>query len=140
MRTIKMLGIPMKLHISLLLLLLFTIDAYALCDDAIDQIGYRICLSQKADSSQKEVEAKRTELLTKIKAWDQEPEFRDETVKLFEKAVKSFESYKQHQCDYEWSAAAGGNGGSSMAFHCVIKLNTEYLNLLNTQLDWYEPY
>ena len=129
----------MKLHLSLLLLL-FTIDAHASCDDAIDQIGYRICLSQKAESSQKEVEAKQTELLAKIKTWDQEPEFRDETIKLFKKAAKSFESYKQHQCDYEWSAAAGGNGGSSMAFHCVIKLNTEYLNSLNTQLNWYEAY
>jgi hypothetical protein len=122
------------------LLLLFTFDAYALCDDAIDQIGYRTCLAQKAESSQKEVEVKRIALLTKIKSWDQEPEFRGETIKLFEKAANSFESYKQHQCDYEWSAAAGGNGASSMAFHCVIKLNTEYLNSLETQLGWYEPY
>jgi hypothetical protein len=129
----------MKLYLTSLLLF-FTFNVSASCDDAIDQVGYRLCIAKKAESSEKEVKAKQAELLNKIKTWDQEPEFRNETIKLFDKAVKSFESYKQHQCDYEWSAAAGGNGGSSMAFSCIIKLNKDYLKSLESQLNWYEPY
>ncbi|MBQ4811455.1 DUF1311 domain-containing protein [Pseudoalteromonas luteoviolacea] len=123
-----------------LLLILFTLDVNASCNDSVDQIGYRICIAQKAEATQKAVEKEQARLLNKIKSWEQEPEFRNETIKLFEKAVKSFESYKQHQCDYEWSAAAGGNGGSSMAASCMIKLNSQYLDFLKTQLGWYESY
>ena len=129
----------MKLYLSLLLLL-FAFNVSASCEEAIDQVGYRTCIAEKAESSQKEVKAKQEELLHKIKAWDEEPEFKNKTIEYFEKAVKSFEIYKQHQCDYEWSAAAGGNGGSSMAFRCIIKLNEDYLKSLESQLSWYKSY
>lgn len=128
----------MKLFLASLLMF-FSSHVSALCDDALDQVGYRVCISQEAENSAQEVKAKQEELLNKIKSWDQEPEFRNETVKLFKKAIKSFETYKEHQCRYEWSAAAGGNGASSMGAICTIELNNSYLKSLNLQLSWYEP-
>ena len=133
----KLLGIPMKLLFASLLIF-FSSHVSASCDEAIDQVGYRICISQKAENSAQEVKAKQDELLNKIKSWDQEQEFRDETIKLFKKAIKSFDTYKEHQCRYEWSAAAGGNGASSMGAICTIRLNNDYLKSLNVQLSWYE--
>ncbi|WP_438464092.1 lysozyme inhibitor LprI family protein [Marinomonas sp. PE14-40] len=129
----------MKLFIASLLIF-FTSYVSSSCDKAIDQVGFRACLSQKADNSAKEVRAKQEELLNKIKSWDQEPEFRNETIELFKKSVKSFDSYKERQCRYEWSAAAGGNGASSMGASCTIRLNKDYLNSLELQFKWYEPY
>ena len=83
---------------------------------------------------------KQIELLYKINAWDEEPEFRKETIRLFEFAKKSFEAYKIAQCQYESSAAAGGNGSGSMGAICMIKLNNEYLKSLEKQLSWYDSY
>ena len=71
------------------LLIFFSSHVSASCDDAIDQVGYRICISQKAENSVQEVKAKQKELLNKIKSWDQEPEFRDETIKLFKIYIKA---------------------------------------------------
>ena len=121
------------------LLIFFSSHVSASCDDAIDQVGYRICISQKAENSAQEVKTKQEELLNKIMSWDQEPEFRDETIKLFKITIKSFETYKENQCRYEWSAAAGGNGASSMGAICTIRLNKDYLKSLKVQLSWYEP-
>ncbi len=129
----------MKIYVSSLLLC-FTFNAFASCTDTADQVEYRVCVAEKSESSAIKVKEKQAELLKKIKSWDQEPEFINETIKLFEKSVKSFELYKKHQCMYESSAAAGGNGGGAMGASCTTRLNTEYLNTLEKQLAWYESH
>ena len=127
-------------HLFSLLIFFFTPMAFALCSDSADQMEYRVCIAKKAEDSSQKVKSKQMELLEKIKNWDQEPQYKSETISLLRTAMSSFESFKKHQCNYEVSIAAGSNGGGTIGAQCWIRINQDYLESLESQLEWYESY
>lgn len=119
--------------------MLLSFNVAASCADSVDEVSYRMCNLNTLEKIEEEVKAKQELLRSKIKKWDEHPEFRNKTSELFEQAAESFQSYLEKQCKYEWSAAAGGNGASSLSARCKTKLYREYLSSLELQTGWFTP-
>lgn len=127
----------MRLFLTSLFMIL-SFNVMASCADSDDQVSYRMCKFKTLEKLEEEVKAKQELLRTKIKEWDEHPDFRNKASELFEQAVKSFQSYLEKQCKFEWSAAAGGNGASSMLASCKTNFYKQYLSSLELQISRFE--
>lgn len=111
--------------------------AYADCSKEYSHVGQRICLERVASETQLELGRVRAALMKRIGSWDQEPRYAQTTSALLSASNASFEKFRRTQCDYEASAAAGGNGAGDRRLQCQSRLNKQYTESLRGQLDWY---
>jgi len=89
----------------------------------------RQCLEQvfkQADADLYDAEKKLRQALTK---WQEDKPFKERALARFDKAVKSFRLYRYDACEFDASAAAGGNGAGDMRLECAIRLTNERLEI-----------
>ena len=94
----------------------------------------RQCLERIAAESRVKLEHARALLIKRIQTWDEEASYRQRTLTLLNQSYDRFKNYRNFQCEYEASTAAGGNGAGDMRLQCQIDLNAHYVTWLNTQL------
>ena len=71
--------------------------------------------------------------------WSGEAVWRHYSLAAFNKATKQFRSYRKAQCDFEATAAAGGNGAGDMQLECQVELDKPYLELLHKEITLFPP-
>jgi hypothetical protein len=113
--------------------------ASASCEMPSDHVELRECLERKVDQLSQEVNAAQQIVRDKIAAWDEEPYYKSRSLELFDQATSQFKVYQASQCQFEASAAAGGNGAGDMRLSCQIDLYKVYLKSLNEQATWFDP-
>lgn len=127
-----------KLTIALILVsLAMTAHASSLCRNAPDHATERACLIREAELSIQKVKAAQNALRKDIGAWDEEPYFKAKTLDLFNSSIHQFQSYRDTQCEYEASMAAGGNSADDLRLYCKIELDDIYLKALKKQAVWF---
>lgn len=85
------------------------------------------------------VQAAQQLLRQRIGRWSEDPPERTRTRALFDDAANGFARFRQAQCDYEASVAAGGNGAGDMRLRCEIDLDEAYLKSIQSQSAWFAP-
>lgn len=93
----------------------------------------RACWIKAAEKSNLLVRSAQESLRKRIKSWDEDAESIERTLVLFDESTKRFSRYRQSQCEFEASAAAGGNGAGDMRLSCQIALDETYLRSLREQ-------
>ena len=99
--------------------------------------GERACWIKAAEKSDLLVRSAQESLRKRIKSWDENAEYIERTLVLFDESTKRFSRYRQSQCEFEASAAAGGNGAGDMRLSCQIALDETYLRSLHEQSMWF---
>lgn len=93
----------------------------------------RACWIKAAQKSKARVDSAQEALRKRIKGWDEDAEFIERSLVLFNESTKRFSRYRQSQCDFEASVSAGGNGADDMRLSCQIALDEAYLRSLHEQ-------
>jgi hypothetical protein len=132
------------MHTRILLLLVFVFQSAAAlavpsCGDAPSHASERACWTKAANDSAARVKAEQAKQRQRIEHWGQDPPERARSLALFNKAASQFVRFRQAQCDYEASAAAGGNGAGDMNLSCQVALDESYLKSLHEQARWFSP-
>ena len=68
-----------------------------------------------------------------IKKWDQDQNYKDQSLSIFENSLKTFHSYLKSMCSFEASSAAGGNGAGDLYLFCEENLLREHIKRLAEQ-------
>ena len=97
----------------------------------------RACWIKAVEKSNALVHSAQESLRKRIKSWDEDAEYIERTLVLFDESTKRFSRYRQSQCEFEASSAAGGNGAGDMRLSCQIALDESYLRSLNEQSTWF---
>ena len=112
--------------------------ASASCERPLDHVEQRRCSKREAIRLSRDVRVAQQLIRTRIASWDEDPANKSRTLALFNKAATQFRSYQTRQCEFEASAAAGGNGASDIRLSCQITLYGAYLKSLQKQAAWFE--
>jgi hypothetical protein len=107
------------------------------CGDAPDHASERACWVKAARNSNARVRAAQELQRHRIKSSDLEAAFKSRALALFNMAATTFAQYRQAQCEYEASAAAGGNGADDMRLSCQVSINEAYLKSIQAQASWF---
>lgn len=83
----------------------------------------RVCLETQSNESAAGVAQAEDDFRSALARWDQELEYRARTRSNFDAAVLSFKSYREAQCEFQASLAAGGNAAGDQRLLCNIQLN-----------------
>ena len=129
----------MLMKLTALLLLLASWPALATCQAAIDHVEERRCAEQTVAHLSQEIGDVQRLVRERILAWEEDPLCKERALDLFEAAAKQFEIYRKKQCEFEASAAAGGNGAGDMQLDCQARLGAAYLKALKAQAGWFPP-
>lgn len=97
----------------------------------------RACWVKAAEKSNALVRSAQVSLRERIKNWGEEAGSIERTLVLFDESAKRFNRYRQAQCEFAASTAAGGNGAGDMRLSCQITLNEAYLRSLHEQSVWF---
>jgi hypothetical protein len=109
------------------------------CEATPDHASERACLIRTARDADARVEAAQQLLRKRIGRWSEDPPERARTLALFNEAANGFARFRQAQCDYEASVAAGGNGAGDMRLRCQVALDEVYLESIRSQAAWFLP-
>ena len=85
------------------------------------------CLQEKAASSGKQVTRAESDVMTALKAWDMDAEYRQPALAAFTKASTRFKQWRAAQCSAMAAFAVGGNGDDYLRPSCEIDLNSARL-------------
>jgi hypothetical protein len=107
------------------------------CGDAPDHASERACWVKAARNSNARVHAAQELQRQRIERSDLEVASKSRALALFNAAATTFARYRQAQCEYEASAAAGGNGAGDMRLSCQVALNEAYLKSFQAQTSWF---
>lgn len=111
--------------------------AAQICGDAPDHASERACWIKAVKDSSARVHAAQELQRRRIEQWDQDPPYRARTLALFNAAADGFARFRQTQCEYEASVAAGGNGAGDMRLRCRIALDNAYIKSIQAQAAWW---
>lgn len=111
--------------------------AKELCSDASSHADQRACLVKAERISAAEVKNAQETHRKVILAWDDETSFIQQSLKLFNVSVREYARFRRAQCEYEASAAGGGNGAGDMRLNCQISLDVAYLKSLKDKVHWF---
>jgi len=103
------------------------------CTSGIDHVPMRKCLDDAAKLVNNELTKTETKLITSLKSWDQDQDWRDKAIADFKDATNAFRSYQKKQCDFEASTAAGGNSAGDLRLECIYRMTKERTKLLLEQ-------
>lgn len=114
------------------------------CANTPDHATYRACMIKAAKKHDRRVTKVVATFRKAIVAWDkaswpEEAVWRQYSLAALKKATKNFRNYRDAQCDFEATSAAGGNGAGDMRLECDVKLDKGYLKLLHQELAWFPP-
>ena len=109
------------------------------CGDAPDHASERACWIKADKDSDARVHMEQELQRQRIDQWDQDRPYRARTLALFNEAADKFAHLRHAQCDYEASAAAGGNGAGDMRLSCQGALDNAYLKSLRSQVASFPP-
>jgi hypothetical protein len=84
------------------------------------------------------VTAAQAEMIKRIQAWDEDQGYKAETLRFFRISIDQYFQYRTARCDFERSAAAGGNGAGDMALECQIDLDDNYIRSISEQGKWFK--
>jgi uncharacterized protein YecT (DUF1311 family) len=114
----------------------FAGPAYAAsnCGTEKSHAGYRACLEGKASESRIKLEQALTLLAKRIDNWDEELDYRQRARAHLQQSFELFQRFRESQCEFEASLAAGGNGAGDMRLHCEADLNNQYGKSLHSRL------
>lgn len=114
----------------------FAGPAYATtgCGREKDHVSYRECLEKKASHSRVELEHALALLAKRIDTWDEELEYRQRARAHLKQSFGLFQRFRESQCGFEASLAAGGNGAGDMRLHCEANLNNQFAKSLRSRM------
>ena len=92
------------------------------CAIADSHAGQRECLIALAASVEVYLKTAEKAALQRIDKWDEDENYRTTAKVLFMKSIEAFSRYKEIQCDFLRTLAAGGNGAGDMQLECVVGL------------------
>lgn len=98
----------------------------------------RACWQKAAEESSALVRAAQDDLRKRIESWDEDADYRERTLVLFNESTQQFDRYRKAQCEFEASSAAGGNGAGDMRLSCQISLDEVYLRSVRVQSAWFQ--
>ncbi|MES2014053.1 MAG: lysozyme inhibitor LprI family protein [Pseudomonadota bacterium] len=104
------------------------------CANAPSHSEQRACLEQLAATTAAEVALVQCNATNRITHLDEETTVKDNILKHFRAATKQFRRYRRTQCEFEATAAAGGNGAGDLRLQCEVRLNREYIARLKVPL------
>ncbi len=107
------------------------------CAEAADHVTQRECLEQVFKQADADLYQAEKMLRLALTTWKEEKSFKLRTLARFDKAVKSFRLYRHDACEFDASAAAGGNGAGDLRLDCAIRLTNERLEILKDQNNWF---
>jgi uncharacterized protein YecT (DUF1311 family) len=106
------------------------------CAKDSSHINERECLTKKARSSEVALESTELLLLKHISKRDDEPDLVTTMKNSLSAATRAFKVYRDKECEFYTSMAAGGNGGEDLHLACIAALNTRRAE----QLEWATDY
>ena len=127
--------------LSAFLLCLFASGAAAAmdCTESKSHVEGRICLEALAIKTNLEMERLEGQLRSRIKLWDQDPASIQHSLVMFDQERQAYRRYREARCEFDASAAAGGNGAGDMRLRCMANLDGQRIENLNIRLEWIEP-
>jgi uncharacterized protein YecT (DUF1311 family) len=105
------------------------------CGQLASHIETRDCLEQMEALSRRTLGEAQKELASNLQRWNQEPEYRKASTDALRLANASFEQFRDAQCDYVASLAAGGNAAGDRRYLCQIELNDQRARHLKAEID-----
>ncbi len=103
------------------------------CNSERVHAAQRACLSREALRYNDAVLAAQAVVRKRITAWDEDAGYKARSLKLFSATTRQYQRYRSSQCEFDASAAAGGNGAGDMRLTCQIELDGAYLTDLQNQ-------
>lgn len=94
----------------------------------------RACLEKLAATTAADVVLVQSDVSKRITHLDDEAEVKNNMLRHFRSATEQFHRYCTAQCEFEASAAAGGNGAGDLRLLCEVRLNREYVARLKKPL------
>jgi hypothetical protein len=85
----------------------------------------RACLQAKVETSIRELGNAEAEMRNALKTWREEVVFAKRSASEFDASVKQFSHYRQQQCNFVASLAAGGNGQGDLRLSCIYEANAK---------------
>ncbi len=93
------------------------------CYEQPSHAAARACLEKQARQSALSVTRAEALVRSSLEKWDQEPAIRSRSLSAFETSVSQFIHYRETQCEFHASLAAGGNAAGDRRLLCEIELN-----------------
>jgi len=90
------------------------------------------CIEQSAAKSEATLNAAESTLLDRIAKRDEEPTVVAGMKKAYEEGNEAFKNYRDNECQFYGSMAAGGNGANDLRMACTAALNASRAD----QLRW----
>jgi len=90
------------------------------------------CVQANASASSAALKSAESALLTHISKRREEPVFIARMKKTFEDGTMAFQQYRQKQCDFYASMAAGGNSAGDLRLACITDFNNKRID----ELQW----
>jgi len=109
------------------------------CASASSHANQRACLERAAEKSAAAVDATEAAVRKRIAAWDEDAQFKQQSLSAFEDAAARFRQYESSQCEFEASSAAGGNGAGDIRLQCKLRLERAYVQDLKQHRSWFSP-
>jgi hypothetical protein len=100
----------------------------------------RACWIKAAEQSSADVQAAQKLHRERIKRWSEDAAYMERSLMLFDESTQQFSRYRQSQCEFEASAAAGGNSAGDIRLKCQIALDEAYLRSLHGHVTWFPRY
>ncbi len=97
-----------------------------------DHVGQSECLETKASTSEITLKSSESALLESISKRDEEPDDIATMKKTLRAGTASFRVYRDKECEFYASMAAGGNAAGDLRLACTATLNTKRAE----QLQW----
>ena len=103
------------------------------CFDTGSQATARECLQQRAARSEAQLKAVEAATLKAVNDWKDTPSNRQRSARELKASIALFRRFREHQCEFEASLAAGGTGGSHRRLLCRIELDEQRMQYLQLQ-------
>jgi uncharacterized protein YecT (DUF1311 family) len=104
------------------------------CYELSSEVEARDCLEQFDAQSRQKVDEVQKELLAALQRWDQEPAYRTASTDALRMANSRFEQFREAQCEYIASLAAGGNAAGDRRLLCRIEMNEQRARQLRSEV------
>jgi uncharacterized protein YecT (DUF1311 family) len=107
------------------------------CSRFVDEVTARRCAERAAQVAQEELRQAEDSVRIRIKQWDEDQNWKQRAIQQFERSVAAFRDFQTAACDFDASAAAGGNAAGQMRNVCLTRLAKERIRTLTEQRSWF---
>jgi uncharacterized protein YecT (DUF1311 family) len=118
-------------HVMLISCILVAVPASAQRDTLAQEQCFKVashaearaCLEAQSKQSDLALKKAESSLRSALAQWDQETQYKSRSTAQVERAAATFQRYRESQCEFQASLAAGGNGSGDRRLLCHIELN-----------------